>query len=184
VEAHGLEPGGYLLVTLHRPALVDGPMLQDVVAGLDAVARELPVLFPAHPRTRGMLEAAGVTASPGLRIVEPLGYLDFLNLLSAAAGVLTDSGGIQEESTYLGVPCLTLRDNTERPVTVEMGTNVLLGLRPERVAEAPDLIAEVRAREGTVPPLWDGAAAGRITEVLLSSGRADRAGDMAPSGTG
>ena len=99
---------------------------------------------------------------------EPLGYLEFLSLLADAAGALTDSGGIQEETTFLGVPCLTLRDNTERPVTVDMGTNVLLGLRPERIAEAPELIREVRSRDAQIPPGWDGAASGRIADVLAA----------------
>jgi len=122
----GVEPGAFLLVTLHRPALVDGPLLGETVAQLGALAAELPVVFPVHPRTRKMMEAAGADAAPGLRLVEPLGYLDFLSLLADARGVLTDSGGIQEETTYLGVPCFTLRANTERPVTVELGTNTLL----------------------------------------------------------
>ena len=162
----GVEPGTYLLVTLHRPALVDGPMLADAVDQLARLAREMPVFFPAHPRTRKAIERLGLEIPAGLEIVEPLGYLEFLNLLSRAAAVLTDSGGIQEEATFLGIPCATLRDNTERPVTVSMGTNVLLGLRPDRIGEVPALIEEVRGREATVPPLWDGAAAPRIVEVL------------------
>jgi UDP-N-acetylglucosamine 2-epimerase (non-hydrolysing) len=166
IAARGLEQGGFVLVTLHRPALVDGPLLADVVERLQGLAREIPVFFPAHPRTRKNMEGLGAADVPGLQIVDPLGYLEFLNLLSGAVAVLTDSGGIQEEATFLGVPCLTLRDNTERPVTVDMGTNVLLGLRPERVSEVPALIEEVRAREAKVPPLWDGASAERIVDVL------------------
>jgi UDP-N-acetylglucosamine 2-epimerase (non-hydrolysing) len=163
----GLEQGGFVLVTLHRPALVDGPLLEDVVAQLAALARDIPVFFPAHPRTQKGMERVGASRSTGLAIVDPIGYLEFLSLLSGAAAVLTDSGGIQEEATFLGVPCLTLRDNTERPVTVSMGTNLLLGLRPERVAELPALVEEIRARDAKVPPLWDGASADRIVEVLL-----------------
>jgi len=166
MAARGLEPGNFVLVTLHRPALVDGPMLADAVDQLARLAREMPVFFPAHPRTRKAIERLGLEIPAGLEIVEPLGYLEFLNLLSRAAAVLTDSGGIQEEATFLGIPCATLRDNTERPVTVSMGTNVLLGLRPDRIGEVPALIEEVRGREATVPPLWDGAAAPRIVEVL------------------
>jgi len=166
VTARGLEPGGFVLVTLHRPALVDGALLEEAFRQLAGLAAQIPVFFPAHPRTRKNMERLGAAAAPGLEIVDPLGYLEFLSLLSAAAGVLTDSGGIQEEATFLGVPCFTLRDNTERPVTASMGTNVLLGLRPERIAEVPALIDEVRAREAKVPPLWDGAAAGRIVEVI------------------
>ena len=166
VAARGLEPNGFVLVTLHRPALVDGPLLAEVITQLGKLAGEFPVVFPAHPRTRKGIERLGLSEPAGLNIVEPLGYLEFLNLLSGAAAVLTDSGGIQEEASFLGVPCLTLRDNTERPVTVSMGTNVLLGLRPERIPEVPALIEEVRARPIKVPPLWDGSASGRIVRVL------------------
>jgi UDP-N-acetylglucosamine 2-epimerase (non-hydrolysing) len=164
--SYGVEPGGYLLVTLHRPALVDGPMLGDVLKGLESLSVATPVLFPAHPRTRGAIAGFADGDAPGVRIVDPLGYLEFLSLLSGASAVLTDSGGIQEEATFLGVPCLTLRDNTERPVTISMGTNVLLGLRPERVAEIPALVDEVKGREAKVPPMWDGAAAQRIVAIL------------------
>jgi UDP-N-acetylglucosamine 2-epimerase (non-hydrolysing) len=167
--ANGLTPGSYLVVTLHRPALVDGPLLADAIERLAAIAGQLTVVFPAHPRTRGRLESLGVDvgADDGpLRIVEPLGYVDFLSLVADAAGVLTDSGGIQEETTFLGVPCLTLRDNTERPVTIELGTNTLLGLDPARIEEAPALIEQARARAARIPPLWDGRAAERIVDVL------------------
>ena len=163
----GLEPGGYALVTLHRPALVDGPLLGEALEALEALSRELPIVFPAHPRTRKAMAALGLEPeSERFQLLEPLGYLDFLSLLGDAAAVITDSGGIQEEATYLGVPAFTLRDNTERPVTVTMGTNTLLGLRPGLLADVPRMIAEVRRREALVPPLWDGAAAGRIVDVL------------------
>jgi UDP-N-acetylglucosamine 2-epimerase (non-hydrolysing) len=172
--ALGLEPGSYLLVTLHRPALVDGPLLADAIAALAKVAATMPVVFPVHPRTRRGL--AGEQPA-GLRLVDPIGYLDFLSLESDAAAVLTDSGGIQEETTYLGVPCFTLRENTERPVTVRAGTNTVLGLRPERIAEIPKLLAAssasrpraARSAEGRAhdaPPLWDGRAAERVADVL------------------
>jgi UDP-N-acetylglucosamine 2-epimerase (non-hydrolysing) len=107
----------------------------------------------------------------GLEIetIDPVGYLEFMGLVENAAAVLTDSGGIQEETTYLGVPCFTLRDNTERPVTVELGTNVLLGLKPERIAEVPALIEEARSREAQIPPLWDGKAAERTADVLAAA---------------
>ncbi|HEX7291025.1 MAG TPA: UDP-N-acetylglucosamine 2-epimerase (non-hydrolyzing) [Conexibacter sp.] len=167
--ANGLERGGYLVVTLHRPALVDGPLLADAIERLAAVAEQLTVVFPAHPRTRNRLASLGVDVDGGdgpLRIVDPLGYVDFLSLVADAAGVLTDSGGIQEETTFLGVPCLTLRDNTERPVTIELGTNTLLGLDPARIEEAPALIEQARARAARIPPLWDGRAAERIADVL------------------
>jgi UDP-N-acetylglucosamine 2-epimerase (non-hydrolysing) len=160
----GLTPGEYLLVTLHRPALVDGPMLFDVLRELGDIARELPVIFPVHPRTRRMAE--GGPSHPGLRLLEPVGYLEFLSLQADAAGILTDSGGVQEESTYLGVPCFTLRDNTERPVTVRAGTNTLLGLDPTRIAEIPAAISRFVGRARTRPPGWDGRAAERLARVI------------------
>jgi UDP-N-acetylglucosamine 2-epimerase (non-hydrolysing) len=167
VVAHGLHPGTYLVVTLHRPALVDGPLLGSAVAALDRVAAELPVVFPIHPRTANAMQRQGLAFSaPGIRLIEPLGYLEFLGLLECAAGALTDSGGIQEEATYLGVPCFTLRENTERPVTCDVGTNVLLGLAPERIAEVPELLDRARARPARVPAGWDGRAAERLVDVL------------------
>jgi UDP-N-acetylglucosamine 2-epimerase (non-hydrolysing) len=161
-----LEPGRYLLVTLHRPALVDGPLLAEALRGLEAVAAELTVVFPAHPRTATAMERQGLAAPAGVRVLEPLGYVEFLSLLAGAAGTLTDSGGIQEEATFLGIPCFTLRDNTERPVTVTEGTNTLLGLRPDRIFEVPSLVERARRQEASVPALWDGGAARRIVEVL------------------
>jgi UDP-N-acetylglucosamine 2-epimerase (non-hydrolysing) len=159
----GVEPGTYLLVTLHRPALVDGPLLGETIDALERVAKEMPVLFPIHPRTRKML---GDRQADGIRLIDPIGYLDFLSLEADAGAVLTDSGGIQEETTYLGIPCFTLRDNTERPVTVRLGTNTLLGLRPERIAEIPALLRE-RGRERPQPPdKWDGRAAVRVADAI------------------
>ncbi len=162
-RALGLNAGGYLLVTLHRPALVDGPLLTEVIGRLGAVARELPVLFPVHPRTRKMLESLEV--DPAITLTEPVGYLDFLSLQADAAAVLTDSGGVQEETTYLGVPCFTLRDTTERPVTIDVGTNHLLGLDPTRIAEILPAL-EGFQRPASPPPLWDGQAAERAVAVL------------------
>ena len=162
----GVEPGGYLLVTLHRPALVDGPLLAETMASLTAVAAEMPVVFPVHPRTHKMLEGVEAEHS-GLQLVEPLGYIEFLSLLADAAAVLTDSGGIQEETTYLGVPCFTLRDNTERPVTIRAGTNTLLGLDPAAIVGIPAALAERPSGRPDPPPLWDGHAAERIAEVVL-----------------
>jgi UDP-N-acetylglucosamine 2-epimerase (non-hydrolysing) len=164
--AHGLEPGNYVVVTLHRPALTDGPSLVDAVDALAELARELPVVFPMHPRTRSRIASLGLTLD-GVQVTEPLGYLAFLGLLSGARAALTDSGGIQEETTYLGLPCFTLRDNTERPVTIEMGTNMLLGLDPARIPEIPVLIDEIDSREVSIPPGWDGRAAGRIVGKLV-----------------
>jgi UDP-N-acetylglucosamine 2-epimerase (non-hydrolysing) len=162
----GVEPGEYALVTLHRPALVDGPLLPETVAQLAALAREMPVIFPVHPRTRKMMESVEVDRR-GLLLSEPLGYLDFLSLLADAGAVLTDSGGIQEETTYLGIPCFTLRDNTERPVTVDAGTNTLLGLDPAAIAGIPAaLAARSEAPKPEPPPLWDGHAAERIADIV------------------
>src|SRR4051812_5841350 len=163
-----IDPGdrtSRLVVTLHRPALVDGPLLADAMRELRALAERMPIVFPVHSRTRAALDAHGIEAPGG---TEPVGYIEFLRLVAGAAAVLTDSGGIQEETTYLGVPCFTLRANTERPVTVELGTNVLLGLDPERIAEIPELVEQVRARDASVPPYWDGAAAERLADVLVS----------------
>jgi UDP-N-acetylglucosamine 2-epimerase (non-hydrolysing) len=167
-ESLGMKPGDYLLVTLHRPALVDGPLLGEVIARLDAVSRDLPVLFPVHPRTRKMMDTMGLSPGPAVRLSEPVSYLEFLSLEADARAVLTDSGGVQEETTYLGVPCFTLRDNTERPVTVRAGTNTLLGLEPKRI----DDILPALAQPKTVtepPPLWDGRAAERVADVICDT---------------
>jgi UDP-N-acetylglucosamine 2-epimerase (non-hydrolysing) len=158
---HGLEPGSYLLVTLHRPALVDGPLLMPTLASLAEVATEMPVLFPVHPRTRSRL-GDGFTPPSGIHLIEPAGYLDFLSLEADARAVLTDSGGIQEETSFLDVRCFTLRDNTERPVTITLGTNELLGLDPARIAEIPALLGSGQTSTPEPPPLWDGHAAERL----------------------
>lgn len=161
----GVEPGSYALVTLHRPALVDGELLPETVRRLAELAREMPVVFPVHPRTRKKMEAVE-SEHPGLLLSEPLGYVDFLSLLADAGAVLTDSGGIQEETTYLGVPCFTLRDNTERPVTIRAGTNTLLGLDPAAIATIPAALTNRPAKPLEPPPLWDGHAARRIADIL------------------
>jgi UDP-N-acetylglucosamine 2-epimerase (non-hydrolysing) len=165
----GLERGSFLLVTLHRPALVDGPLLADAISALDRISADLPVVFPMHPRTANAIRSGGIPMrSGGVRVIEPLGYMEFVSLLEAAAGVLTDSGGIQEETTFLGVPCFTLRDNTERPITCDLGTNTLLGLSPRRIIEVPERIASAHDRACAEPPGWDGAAAERIVSVLAA----------------
>ena len=170
-----LAPREYLLVTLHRPALVDDPQrLAEAMSALGSVAQELPVIFPVHPRTRARLENLGIRAPDDVTITEPLPYRSFLSLESSAAAVLTDSGGIQEEATALGVPCFTLRANTERPVTVAEGTNVLLGLEPERILEIPVLLAR-DARADGIPALWDGRAGERgaaaVVEFIADASR-------------
>jgi UDP-N-acetylglucosamine 2-epimerase (non-hydrolysing) len=159
----GLKAGDYLLVTLHRPALVDGPVLDGTITALADVAGELPVLFPVHPRTRKFLAATELPA--GLHLTEPVSYLDFLSLEADARAVLTDSGGIQEETTYLDVPCFTLRDNTERPVTVYAGTNTVLGLEPARIGDILPALAHPKTVTEP-PPLWDGRASQRVADVL------------------
>lgn len=163
----GLEPGGYGLVTLHRPANVDEPgVLKELIEALAEVAVDCPLVFPAHPRTVEQLGQVG-QLRPGLRVMPPLGYLDFLALQASARLVLTDSGGVQEETTVLGIPCLTLRDTTERPLTVTEGTNTVVGRNRERiVAAARRVLTEgVEARR---PALWDGQAAERIADVLTA----------------
>jgi UDP-N-acetylglucosamine 2-epimerase (non-hydrolysing) len=154
---HDLAPQGYVLVTLHRPSLVDDPeALARAVAGLEAIAETLPIIFPVHPRTRKNL---GPT--DGLRVTDPLPYLEFLSLEAAAAAVITDSGGLQEETTVLGVPCFTLRENTERPETLE-GTNRLIGI--EDLPDVPGLIDE--PTPGRIPELWDGRAGERAAAAI------------------
>ena len=161
----------YALLTLHRPSNVDVP---EVLAGiLDALAEiqvRLPIIFPAHPRTVKRVQEFGfggrLAAMPDLRVTEPLGYLEFLNLMANARLVLTDSGGIQEETTILGVPCLTLRENTERPVTVTGGTNGVVGSDPQRIVSETLAILNGEGKAGRVPELWDGRAAKRIVEML------------------
>ena len=165
----GLAPRRYALVTLHRASNVDdAATLARILAALAAVARELPVVFPVHPRTRARLDAPDVArATSALRLLEPLGYLDFLSLTAEARLVLTDSGGLQEETTALGVPCLTLRENTERPITVDKGTNEIVGTDPERIVAAARR-ALGRAPSSRCPDLWDGNAGERVAEALLA----------------
>jgi UDP-N-acetylglucosamine 2-epimerase (non-hydrolysing) len=173
---HGVEPGRYVLVTLHRPSLVDDPeLLTRTVAALDAVAAELPVVFPVHPRTRQRLATLGLLETTRVTLAEPQPYRRFLSLQADAAAVVTDSGGVQEETTALGVPCFTLRDNTERPVTLTHGTNVLIGLDPDRLAEIPALLRANGHRRDVRPPLWDGRAGDRAAEAIEARlGLADR----------
>lgn len=158
----------YVLVTLHRPSNVDDPsMLRALMETLVAVSHQVPILFPVHPRTRQRIAAYNIpTSSQTVHLIEPLGYLDFLALQQHAALVITDSGGIQEETTFLGVPCLTVRENTERPITVTMGTNILVGQDVERLREEASRLLTSDIRKGQVPPLWDGKASERIAGVL------------------
>lgn len=172
VEKLGLESGSYVLMTMHRPANVDAEAgLRSILQVVEDTARYKKVLFPIHPRTLNNLRNFGLAerlnAIPNLQLMEPQGYLEFLNLMEHAAIIVTDSGGIQEETTYLQVPCLTFRDSTERPVTVELGTNQLLAdLNPETVHQKVVEILDGKAKKGVIPPLWDGQAAGRIAAII------------------
>jgi UDP-N-acetylglucosamine 2-epimerase (non-hydrolysing) len=167
----GVEKRKFALATLHRPSNVDDPWtLSEIMKALSVVARSRPVVFPVHPRTRKRIGELGLdTAGGAVKLIEPMGYLDFLALESAASLVLTDSGGVQEETAYLGVPCLTLRPNTERPVTIESGTNRLVR------STADDIVGAVSAMDGgsgtthTIPELWDGHASDRIADILSSA---------------
>jgi UDP-N-acetylglucosamine 2-epimerase (non-hydrolysing) len=147
--------------------LVDGPLLSTAVAQLRRVSRELPVVFPVHPRTRPLL--SGLDPGPRVHLTDPLTYVDFMSLQSDARAVMTDSGGVQEETTFLGVPCFTLRDNTERPITVTAGTNTLLGLDPERIADILPALERWAPTAGGPPALWDGRAGERVADVLVQS---------------
>jgi UDP-N-acetylglucosamine 2-epimerase (non-hydrolysing) len=169
--AMGLRPREYGLLTLHRPSNVDDPaVFERLMAAIGRIAEDVPILFPVHPRTRGVAGrsalAAGLAARERLKLLDPLGYLEFIGLMEQARIVLTDSGGIQEETTILGVPCLTLRENTERPVTVTHGTNRIAGTQPESIVAAWEDVRGERHRPQT-PPLWDGGAAERIVDVLV-----------------
>lgn len=170
----GLAPSGYAVLTLHRPSNVDDEGTLGLL--LSAIARiqaEIPVVFPVHPRTRRRLEAlaAVLPPMPGVRLADPMPYLDFVQLMGEARCVLTDSGGIQEEATALGIPCLTLRHNTERPVTVSRGTNRIVGTDPDVIYQSWRDVAERRWPEGSLPELWDGKAAARIVRILLGNAR-------------
>ena len=172
LERLSLRERGYTLVTLHRPSNVDeAPVLRELFTVFGELGKTAPVIFPVHPRTRQRFADFGfngvISSLPHLILTEPLGYLDFLRLMANARLVLTDSGGIQEETTFLGVPCLTLRENTERPVTITHGTNQLVGTRAQGIiAGAEQVLANGAARPPQSPPLWDGHAAERIVEVL------------------
>ena len=160
-----------MLLTLHRPSNVDTPQsLIKILRALKEVQKYLKIIFPAHPRTRKNIQKLGLTGRiarmKNLTVISSLGYLDFLALMCQARFVMTDSGGIQEETTVLKIPCLTLRENTERPVTVEKGTNQLAGNDPNRIIKASQRILQGRKRKSQIPPFWDGHAAQRIVQIL------------------
>ncbi len=169
----GIAEREYAVVTLHRPANVDDPeRLGNILRALEAVADRIPLVFPAHPRTQKNLEhfdlAGRLIRSNALRLTPPMSYLQFIGLVARSRFVLTDSGGIQEETTFLGVPCLTMRSNTERPVTCRIGTNVLVGSDPDRIRNAAFAVLNTHSSTGSIPDKWDGHAAERIVDVLLS----------------
>jgi UDP-N-acetylglucosamine 2-epimerase (non-hydrolysing) len=171
IKQLGLSVRKYTLVTLHRPSNVDTVEgLEKILAIFEKIAPRTEIVFPVHPRTTKMLIQHGLDARvksmAGLKILEPIGYLDFLNLMDNARLVITDSGGIQEETTYLGVPCLTLRENTERPITCEIGTNQLCGLDVELIVALSEAVFQGNGKKGRVPELWDGHAAERIAQML------------------
>lgn len=167
----GLDGERYVALTLHRPSNVDDPaVLGRILGALEEIQRDATIVFPIHPRTRKQLAAFGlagrVAGMPGLRLCDPLGYLEFLGLMAGAALVVTDSGGLQEESTALGIPCLTLRENTERPVTVTEGTNTVVGTDPGRIVAEARRALSGAGKAGRIPALWDGRASERVAEVL------------------
>ena len=164
----GLAPGSYVLVTLHRPSLVDGPDFPRVLANLARLAEVVPVVFPVHPRTSDG-RSTGDPACPGVLLIEPVGYVDFLALQANARAVVTDSGGVQEETTFLGIPCFTMRANTERPVTVSLGTNRLDRDRSRRDCWTSRRLLDVPPRPEASIAGWDGRAAERVADVLLEA---------------
>ncbi len=173
LEELELVPREFIALTMHRPTNVDNPEALDrIFSALSEIARRLPIIFPAHPRTQARLREFKIKVPPGVRVLKPMGYLDFLRLWSNARLVMTDSGGLQEETTALGIPCLTLRENTERPITIEQGTNRLVGRDPERIKAAVfEILDHGHQRTARVPELWDGRAAERIVEALLAHTR-------------
>ena len=168
----GENENGYGVVTLHRPSNVDSRKdLSELMNCLQMISGRIPLIFPIHPRTKRNLERFGIDRTLGknrnILFIEPLSYLAFLNLVRSAKLVMTDSGGIQEETTYLKIPCITLRDNTERPVTVTMGTNYLVGTNRDKIVETAFSILNGKGKKGKVPPLWDGKAGQRIVKILI-----------------
>ncbi len=167
----GIRPRDYAVLTLHRPSNVDAPaVFERLVEAIRIISQDVPVIFPVHPRTRPVVArstaATALVRGGRLRLVDPLGYLEFIGLMDSSRAVLTDSGGIQEETTILGVPCLTMRDNTERPVTVTQGTNRIVATDPQRILEAWRDVMSGESRPAAPPPFWDGQASKRIVEVI------------------
>ncbi|RMH60520.1 MAG: UDP-N-acetylglucosamine 2-epimerase (non-hydrolyzing) [Calditrichaeota bacterium] len=169
-----LEKDAYALITLHRPSNVDDPVVfERLINTFEKIEKELKLVFPIHPRSRKRISEFGleerVAAMPNLKLLDPLGYLDFMHLMHNARVLLTDSGGIQEETTYLGIPCITMRENTERPVTIDVGTNVLVGSDTDKIYTEFKKVINGQAKKGEIPPLWDGHAAERIVEIIKNT---------------
>ena len=172
-KRYGLEHGTYAVLTLHRPSNVDDKdTFTRILGALEAIAKKVPLVFPVHPRTEKQMNRFGLrdrfAGSAGVRLIEPLGYLEFMSLTSRAKLVLTDSGGLQEETTALGIPCITLREQTERPITVTEGTNVVVGSDPTLIATEAEKALSGQAKAGRVPELWDGKAAERIVDAVIA----------------
>lgn len=171
VDMQPLAQPPYALVTLHRPSNVDAPeMLKKIARSLLDISRKIPIVFPVHPRTRQRLSDFDLNFRDDgcVQLLHPVGYIEFLTLQRHAKLVITDSGGIQEETTYLGVPCLTVRENTERPITVKVGTNMLVGQDIQRLVQETDNILNGKAKHGAIPPLWDGKASQRIADIIVA----------------
>jgi UDP-N-acetylglucosamine 2-epimerase (non-hydrolysing) len=170
IEQFCLENDQFAVLTLHRPSNVDEKEnLKGIWGALSEIAGKIPILFPIHPRTKVRLGEFGMPNIPSMHIIEPIGYMDMLYAVKGSSLVLTDSGGLQEETTVLGIPCVTIRENTERPSTIELGTNYLAGTNPDKILSIANDILEGRGKKGQVPPLWDGKAAERIAEVIVNS---------------
>ncbi len=171
LEKLNLDSRAYGVITLHRPSNVDNKEnFEKLLDAFEHIEKRLPLIFPIHPRSQKMIDRFGLRSKvkkmENLKLLEPLGYLDFMKLLHHAKLVLTDSGGIQEETTYLGIPCITMRENTERPITIEIGTNVLVGTDTQRIIEEAQKVLDGKAKNGQIPELWDGHAAERIVNIL------------------
>ncbi|MBV9987977.1 MAG: UDP-N-acetylglucosamine 2-epimerase (non-hydrolyzing) [Chitinophagaceae bacterium] len=167
-DSAGLKDGQYFVITLHRPANVDGEQkLSNLLNRIIELSRGLPVIFPVHPRTARMLQSLDIK-SDNLHFIDPLGYLEFNYLVAHSKAVITDSGGITEETTVMGIPCITLRDSTERPETVTMGTNELIGTNPDALIPVMEKLFSGQWKQGVIPPLWDGQSAGRIIDAVMN----------------
>jgi UDP-N-acetylglucosamine 2-epimerase (non-hydrolysing) len=173
-DEYQLAPQQYLVLTLHRPSNVDDEtQLRSLFEVIERASKSMPVIFPAHPRTTKNMERFGIQLN-NVKLVEPMGYLEFNYLVQHAKAVITDSGGVTEETTVMNVPCMTIRENTERPETCTMGTNELLGTKPEALEAAMNRVMEGNWKKGSVPPLWDGHTAERIVSAILSLNLGDR----------